>query len=113
MKAFAANTKSFFLLLVLFGTIGLISFAAVSEKSREYEISVPPYKSDMVRMIEAYERLSDQYLVLVQQHLLKMDADNQAVLKKLEALEKKLDELNRKIDRLLPSESPAAERTSP
>ncbi|MEJ5260861.1 MAG: hypothetical protein WHS88_11805 [Anaerohalosphaeraceae bacterium] len=113
MKTFTANSKSVFFLFVLFGTIGLLSFAAVSERSREYEISVPPYKSDLVRMIEAYERLSDQYLALVQQHLLKMDADNQALLKKLDALEKKLDELNRKIERLLPSESPAAERTSP
>jgi len=113
MKALAGTIKPLLLFAVLLGTLGLFSFAAVSEKSREYEISVPPYKSDMVRMIEAYERLSDQYLALVQQHLLKMDADNQAVLKKLESLEKKLDELNRKIDRLLPSESPAAEKTSP
>jgi hypothetical protein len=110
MKVLSGHTKSLLLLVVLFGTIGLLSFAAVSEKTREYEIAVPPYKSDMVRMIEAYERLSDQYLTLVQQHLLKMDADNQAVLKKLESLGKKLDDLNQKIDRL---RTPAAESPQP
>jgi hypothetical protein len=39
-----------------------------------------------------------------------MDADNQAVLKKLESLGKKLDDLNQKIDRL---RTPAAESPQP
>lgn len=112
MKALAGKTKPYLILAVLFGTIGLLSFAAVSEKSREYEITVPPYKSDLVRMIEAYERLSDQYLALVQQHLLKMDSDNQAILNKLEALEKKLDDLNRKIDRLVPTDANTAPQSA-
>lgn len=113
MKAFVRKSRSLLLVLVLFGTFGWLALAAVSEKNREYEISVPPYKSDTVRMIEAYERLSDQYLTLVQQHLLKMDTDNQAVLKKLESLEKKMDDLSRKVDRLLPADSDKPRQTAP
>lgn len=103
MKPSFLSTKTLFCLLILLGILGLLSFAAVSEKSREYNITVPEYKSDTVRMIEAYERLSDQYLTLVQRHLLGMDSADQAILQKLESLEKKLDEVSQKIDRLTPA----------
>ncbi len=103
MKPSFLSTKTLFCLLILLGILGLLSFAAVSEKSREYDITVPEYKSDTVRMIEAYERLSDQYLTLVQRHLLGMDSTDQAILRKLESLEKKLDEVSQKIDRLTPA----------
>jgi len=103
MKPRFVSTKTLFFLLILLGILGLLSFAAVPEKSREYDITVPAYKSDTVRMIEAYERLSDQYLTLVQQHLLGMDSTEQAILKKLDSLEKKLEEVSQKIDRLMPA----------
>ena len=69
-----------------------------AERSRrEYEVVVPPFKSDMERMIEAYERLSDQYLSLVQNQLQRMDADQGRILAKLESIEKKLDLLSKKL----------------
>jgi hypothetical protein len=68
--------------------------------SREYEVVVPAAKSDAQRMIEAYERLSDQYLTLVQNQLVQMAAGNRDVLTRLERMEKKIDDLSAKIDDL-------------
>jgi TolA-binding protein len=73
--------------------------------SREYEVVVPPIKSDMERMVEAYERLSDQYLTLVQNQLQRMDADQRMILQKLESIEKKLDELSKKVEPAAPVKS--------
>jgi hypothetical protein len=74
--------------------------------SREYEVVVPAAKSDAQRMIEAYERLSDQYLTLVQNQLVQMAAGNRDVLTRLERMEKKIDDLSAKIDAMQKSAPP-------
>ncbi len=58
------------------------------------------YKSDMARMVEAYEKLSTQYLAVVQQNLSMMNFNDQQVLEKLAAIEKKIDILTEKVDTL-------------
>jgi hypothetical protein len=68
--------------------------------SREYEVVVPAAKSDAQRMIEAYERLSDQYLTLVQNQLVQMAGADRDILTRLERMEKKIDDLAAKIDAL-------------
>jgi hypothetical protein len=68
--------------------------------TREYEVVVPAAKSDTQRMIEAYERLSDQYLVLVQNQLVQMASGDRDMLARLERIEKKIDALTAKIDAL-------------
>lgn len=60
--------------------------------------SVGEQKTDMARMVEAYEKLSSQYLSMVQQNLTMMSADDQQILNKLSDLEKKIDELREKVD---------------
>lgn len=107
MKSSQTTTQTIvFVLLAAVGS-GLWAYSHGAEErvyrdmdrsSKEYEIVVPPIKSDMVRMVEAYERLSDQYLVLVQEYLKGMDANQRLILAKLEAIEKKLDDLNKKIE---------------
>lgn len=82
-------------------------FAAVStgreaDRGREYFVAVESTKSDTVRMIEAYERLSSQYLTLVQQNLSQMAAADRDILSKLDAIEKKLDDLAVRLARLEP-----------
>jgi len=66
---------------------------AAETKTKEYEISVEPYKSDTVRLIEAYERLSSQYLTLVQQNLAMMSAADRDILSRLDKIEAKIDAL--------------------
>jgi hypothetical protein len=70
------------------------SFAA----NNSYDVVVGPQKSDMQRMIEAYERLSTQYLVVVQDNLALMANQDRLILEKLGTLEKKLDLLAQKLD---------------
>lgn len=83
---------------------GLISFCWLSSgnagevSTKEYEISVPAMKSDTQRMIEAYERLSDQYLSLVQTQLGGMAASNRDIQARLDRIERKLDDLSAKFD---------------
>jgi hypothetical protein len=87
-----------------FGLVGLCwlsSGKAAEVSTKEYEISVPAMKSDTQRMIEAYERLSDQYLSLVQTQLSGMAASDRDILTRLDRIERKLDDLSAKLDTLL------------
>lgn len=81
--------------------------AAERGSRNEYEISVDAQKSDTVRMIEAYERLSDQYLKLVQQNLVQMSAADRDILAKLNTIDKKLDDLSARLANLEKDKKPA------
>jgi redox-regulated HSP33 family molecular chaperone len=113
MKSSQATTKTMVLVLLAAAGSGLWAYSHGAEErvsrdmdrsSREYEVVVPPIKSDMERMVEAYERLSDQYLTLVQSQLQGMDASQRMILQKLESIEKKLDELARKVEPPTPAQ---------
>ncbi|NLK41374.1 MAG: hypothetical protein GX298_04915 [Planctomycetes bacterium] len=80
---------------------GIISTVRAAGRDRDYIVAVEPQKSDTVRMIEAYERLSSQYLTLVQQNLVQMASTDRDILDKLAAIEKKLDALSVRLDRLV------------
>lgn len=69
-------------------------------KTRENTYIVGPQKSDMQRLIEAYESLSSQYLTLVQQNLQLMASQDQQILTKLDNMEKKLDALTAEVKKL-------------
>lgn len=83
------------LFVAAIGVAGALAAAgkAAERKSTQYEVVVEAQKSDLVRMIEAYERLSGQYLALVQEHLMQMSTTHRHILEKLDMLEKKLDRL--------------------
>ncbi|MHC4551977.1 MAG: hypothetical protein ACYSUT_04310 [Planctomycetota bacterium] len=68
--------------------------------------SVGEQKSDMARMVEAYERLSSQYLSMVQQNLAMMATSDQQILNKLDSLEAKIDELDEKLDTVIAQTAP-------
>ncbi|NLW83287.1 MAG: hypothetical protein GXY41_02615 [Phycisphaerae bacterium] len=88
------------LVILGIGLSGVVSLGRASERSREYFVAVEPQKSDTVRMIEAYERLSSQYLTLVQQNLAQMAAVDRELLAKLDSIETKLDALAVRLSRL-------------
>ncbi len=83
--------------IVLFGWLASVNAERVGT-SKEYEVVVGEAKSDTQRIIEAYERLSDQFLSLVQSQLVQMATNNRDVAARLERMEKKLDELSVKLD---------------
>lgn len=77
------------------------SYAAdrsTQRSNNSYEVIVGEQKSDMQRMIEAYERLSEQYLVVVQDNLALMANQDRQILERLAVIEKKLDLLAEKLN---------------
>jgi hypothetical protein len=90
--------------IVIFGWLAPGNAQQVST-SREYEVVVPEAKSDTQRVIDAYERLSDQFLSLVQSQLVQMATNNRDLASQLDRMEKKLDELSAKVDAM---QKPAA-----
>jgi TolA-binding protein len=93
---------------VLFGWMASANAEKVST-SREYEVVVGEAKSDTQRVIEAYERLSDQFLSLVQSQLVQMATNNRENAARLERMEKKLDDLSAKIDAMQKNTAPTVE----
>lgn len=83
--------------IVLSGWLASVHAERVST-SKQYEVIVPEAKSDTQRIIEAYERLSDQYLSMVQNQFTLIATNNQEMASRLERMEKKIDELSAKID---------------
>jgi hypothetical protein len=93
--------------MIVFCGLIVLLFAAwisasdfTSEKTKEHTYIVGPQKSDMQRMIEAYENLSAQYLSLVQQNLTLMAEQDRQILAKLENMETKIDALTAQVDKL-------------
>jgi hypothetical protein len=64
------------------------------------EISIPEYKTDAGRAIDAYERLMDRYMDLTERNLFRINTDIQEVMKKLELLDEKLTQLSVRISRI-------------
>jgi predicted negative regulator of RcsB-dependent stress response len=96
--------------IVLFGWLASVNAERVGT-SKEYEVVVGEAKSDTQRIIEAYERLSDQFLSLVQSQLVQMATNNRDVAARLERMEKKLDELSVKIDAMQKPAAPVEVKT--
>ncbi|MCE5186204.1 MAG: hypothetical protein LLF76_08785 [Planctomycetaceae bacterium] len=86
------------LLLCVWIAVPYAAQRPVRSDNNSYDVIVGPQKSDMQRMIEAYERLSEQYLVVVQDNLALMANQDKLILEKLSNLEKQVDLLSQKLD---------------
>ena len=68
---------------------------------RTYEIqpriTVPEYKTDAARAIDAYERLMDRFMDLNERNLTGISADLKGVVKKLDSIDAKLSRLSARI----------------
>ncbi len=64
------------------------------------QISIPEYKTDAARAIDAYERLMDRHMGLTEKNLLKVGTDIQGIADKLDALDGKLTLLSMRIARI-------------
>jgi len=80
------------------------------------EVSMGAYRSDAVRVMDAYERLMDRYMFLVEGNLNNLGTDMSGVIKKLNSIEKKIDVLGTRITRIekalnIQQPRPAAKKT--
>lgn len=72
--------------------------------SKTYElrpqISLPEYRTDVVRAIDAYERLMERYMDLTERNSIRIGTDIKEVMKKLDSINDKLTELSARIARI-------------
>lgn len=64
------------------------------------QISIPEYRTDAVRAIDAYERLMERYMDLTERNSTKIGADLKEVIKKLNSIDNKLTKLSARIARI-------------
>ena len=64
------------------------------------QISIPEYRTDAVRAIDAYERLMERYMDLTERNSIGISADLKEVIKKLYSIDDKLTELSTRIAKI-------------
>ncbi len=101
--------------------VWFVSRTDAVEKTYEYEIrpetTVGAYRSDAVRMMEAYERLMERYMSLVESNLNNLGADMRSVVKKVNSIDRKIDNLGTRITRIekalnIPQPKPRTKKTA-
>ncbi len=58
------------------------------------QVTIPEYRTDAARAIDAYERLMERYMDLTERNLFDTGADVKVVVKRLDSIDSKLDELS-------------------
>ena len=88
------------LIAVIIGT----SLAPPIHGSQKYEvnprISVPAYKTDATRAIEAYERLMENYMFITEKNFTAIDKDVSKVSAQLNSIDTKLTQLSNRLARI-------------
>lgn len=64
------------------------------------EITMPEYRTDATRAIDAYERLMDRYMGLTEGNLIRIETDLVTVVRKLDSIDRKLTGLSSRISRI-------------
>jgi len=64
------------------------------------QISIPEYRTDAVRAIDAYERLMERYMDLTERNSTRIGMDLKEVIKKLYSIDDKLTQLSARIARI-------------
>ena len=103
MKTPKGALKAVAVVLCLCGAmVWFVSRTDAVEKTYEIrpETTVGAYRSDAVRMMEAYERLMERYMSLVESNLNNLGADMRSVLKKVDSIDRKIDNLGTRITRI-------------
>ena len=64
------------------------------------QITLPEYRTDTARAIDAYERLMDRYMGLTERNLTGIGTGLKGVVKKLDSIDAKLTELSTRMARI-------------
>ena len=91
--------------IVIICCLAIVRYSATTHGNPEtYEvqpwISVPQYKTDTVRAIEAYERLMDRYINTTERNSASIDRELEVVIKKLDSINNKLTKLSVRIAKI-------------
>ena len=66
----------------------------------ESQITIPEYRTDAARAIDAYERLMERHMDLTEGNLTRIGADLKSVAERLDSINSKLTELSTRIARI-------------
>ncbi len=66
----------------------------------ETQITTPEYRTDAGRAIDAYERLMERHMDLMEKNLLRFGTDCQAIGEKLDSLNSRLSEVLTRLERI-------------
>jgi len=84
--------------------IAILLSGSIQGGQNTYELqpnlSIPEYKTDTVRAIEAYERLMDRYMDLTGSHLTTVGMDLRNVVTRLDSIDGRLMELSTRLTRI-------------
>jgi hypothetical protein len=84
--------------------IVLVWFSVSAGVEKRYEIqpqiSVPEYRTDAARAIDAYERLMERYIDLSEGNLMRIGADVRTTVYKLDFIDRKLTRLSARLSRI-------------
>ena len=64
------------------------------------QVSIPEHKTDIVRVIDAYERLMERYLDLTERNSAMIGADIQSIAVRLDSIDESLAELSTRTARI-------------
>lgn len=82
------------LMIALIGLFSIDTATSETYKVRpEVTVGIEPYKSDVVRIVDAYEKLMDRYISIV-------DQDMNRAVGTLERLETKMDMIDARLERI-------------
>lgn len=91
-------------LTVIAGTIVVWSFTSIQGSQRTYEvqpqITIPGYRTDAVRVLDAYERLMERYMDLVDKNLINIDRDISSIAGKIDSIDVRFTEVSERISRI-------------
>jgi len=89
-------------LIVCLIVIGFSSSIQGGEKSYEIkpEITLPEYRTDTARAIDAYERVMDRFINLTEKNLTSINTDVKGIAKKLVLIDCKLADLSIRMARI-------------
>jgi len=88
----------------LIACLVVIWFSTSIHGEKTYEVqpqvTIPEYKTDAARAIDAYERLMGRYMDLTERNLIGIDTSLQGVVKKLDSIDGKLTKLSTRLARI-------------
>ncbi|RKY24914.1 MAG: hypothetical protein DRP62_02645 [Planctomycetota bacterium] len=94
------------LLVVTAGLAALIIvvWSSTSIQGVDYEvkpeITIPEYRTDAARAIDAYERIMNRYMDVTERNLDRIGADVRGIVRKLDSVDNKLTELSVRMTRI-------------
>ncbi|HIJ52523.1 MAG TPA: hypothetical protein HPP66_05140 [Planctomycetes bacterium] len=82
----------------------VLSSKSIQGGQKKYElrpqVTIPEYRTDAARAIDAYERLMNRYMGLTERNLIRIETNLGNIVKKLDSIDRRLTELSARMTRI-------------